>query len=48
MSDNKCSIHKTSIGGQAVIEGVMMKGPDAIATSVRNPDGEIETDIKPF
>ena len=47
MSDNKCSIHKTSIGGQAVIEGVMMKGPDAIATSVRKPDGEIETDIKP-
>ena len=46
MSDNKCSIHKTSIGGQAVIEGVMMKGPDAIATSVRKPDGEIETEIK--
>ncbi len=47
MSNKKCNIHKTSIGGQAVIEGVMMKGPDMIATSVRKPDGEIETDIKP-
>lgn len=42
----KCEkIHKTSIGGQAVIEGVMMRGPRKIATAVRKPDGEIETDI---
>ncbi len=47
MSCNKNNIHRTTIGGQAVIEGVMMKGPDKIATSVRKPDGEIETDIKP-
>ncbi len=33
---------KTSIGGQAVIEGVMMKGPEDIAIAVRKPDGEIE------
>jgi uncharacterized protein YqhQ len=32
---------KTSIGGQAVIEGVMMKGPESIAIAVRKPDGEI-------
>ncbi len=31
----------TSIGGQAVIEGVMMRGPHKIATAVRKPDGEI-------
>ncbi|MFT9496680.1 DUF1385 domain-containing protein [Anaerosolibacter sp.] len=30
-----------NIGGQAVIEGVMMKGPDAMAIAVRKPDGEI-------
>ena len=30
----------TSIGGQAVIEGVMMRGPHKIATAVRKPDGE--------
>ena len=45
MSCNK--EHKTSIGGQAVIEGVMMRGPKLIATSVRKPDGDIVTDIKP-
>ena len=31
----------TSIGGQAIIEGVMMKGPEKIAMAVRKPDGEI-------
>jgi uncharacterized protein YqhQ len=30
-----------SIGGQAVIEGVMMRGPGIIATAVREPSGEI-------
>ncbi len=38
--------HKTSIGGQAVIEGVMMRGPEKIATAVRKPDGEIEMEEK--
>ena len=33
--------HRTSIGGQALIEGVMMRGPKSIATAVRKPDGEI-------
>lgn len=40
-------IHKTSIGGQAVIEGVMMKGPKGIAVAVRKSDGEIVVDKKP-
>ncbi len=31
-----------AIGGQAVIEGVMMRSPHAIATAVRLPDGTIE------
>ncbi len=39
---------KTSIGGQAVIEGVMMRGPHKIATAVRKPDGEIIVDEKPI
>jgi uncharacterized protein YqhQ len=38
----KKEVKKTSIGGQALIEGIMMKGPDKIATAVRKPDGEIE------
>jgi len=30
-----------TVGGQAVIEGVMMKSPKGWAVAVRNPDGEI-------
>lgn len=37
---------KTSIGGQAVIEGVMMRGPKKIGIAVRKPNGEIEVDIQ--
>ena len=32
---------KIYVGGQAVIEGVMMRGPEYIATAVRTPSGEI-------
>ncbi|HEX9061670.1 MAG TPA: DUF1385 domain-containing protein [Clostridia bacterium] len=39
MKDTK--IRPTSIGGQALIEGVMMRGPKSIAMAVRKPDGEI-------
>lgn len=35
----------TSIGGQAIMEGVMMRGPEVMAMSVRMPDGSIETEI---
>lgn len=38
--------HKTSIGGSAVMEGVMMRGPEAVAVAVRKPDGEITIDYK--
>jgi uncharacterized protein YqhQ len=30
-----------NVGGQAVIEGVMMRSPDTVSTAVRRPDGEI-------
>ncbi|MDY5627563.1 MAG: DUF1385 domain-containing protein [Clostridia bacterium] len=39
-------MHKTSIGGQAVMEGVMMRGPKEIATAVRKSNGEIIIDKK--
>ena len=32
---------KLVVGGQAVVEGVMMRGPKAIATAVRKQDGSI-------
>jgi uncharacterized protein YqhQ len=36
------------MGGQAVIEGVMMKAPARIVTSVRKPTGEIVSRVQPF
>lgn len=36
--------HKTSVGGQALIEGVMMQGPKGVATAVRKTDGTISTE----
>ena len=42
------SCHVTSIGGQAVIEGVMMRGPKESAIAVRKPDGEIIVEKKPI
>lgn len=37
-------LHKTSVGGQALIEGVMMQGPKGMATAVRKTDGTILTE----
>ena len=49
MSENKDKIlHKTSVGGQALIEGIMMQGPKGAAVSVRTPDGEIDTEMVDF
>lgn len=41
---NKASASKfrTSIGGQALIEGVLMRGPGKQAIVVRSPDGLVE------
>ena len=36
------------IGGQAVLEGVMMKNKDRYAVAVRKPDGQIEVDTEEF
>ena len=41
MKEKSCNIKKTSIGGQALIEGVMMRGPQKTAMTVRNPEGEL-------
>lgn len=38
---------KTTIGGQALLEGLLMIGPKNVAIAVRKPDGEIEIDKKP-
>ena len=41
-----CEKFKTSIGGQALIEGIMMRGPEKDAVAVRT-NGEIQLEIKP-
>ena len=38
---------KTSIGGQALLEGIMMRGPKVTAMAVRNPKGEIVLEEEP-
>ncbi|MCD6594104.1 DUF1385 domain-containing protein [bacterium] len=39
---NNKNYGKLSVGGQAVIEGVMMRSPNRISVAVRNPENEIE------
>lgn len=36
---------KTSIGGSALIEGIMMRGPSKMAIAVRKPDGDIDLNV---
>ena len=45
---NMAEKKKILVGGQAVIEGVMMRAPGAYATSVRRADGTIETERHEF
>ena len=37
---------ETLVGGQAVMEGVMMRAPHSYCVSVRRPNGEIVSDTK--
>ena len=49
MPDGKpVGIQDAPIGGQAVLEGVMMRGVSTWAVAVRNPEGEIETTSEPI
>ncbi len=41
-------LKRVRIGGQAVIEGVMMKNGDKYAVAFRKPDNEIEVDIQDY
>ena len=47
LKNNKISCcKKTSIGGQALIEGIMMRGPQKYALAVRNTKGEMIVEIE--
>src|SRR5215468_11855575 len=39
---------ETLVGGQAVMEGVMMRAPHSYCVAVRKPDGEIVTEEMPL
>ena len=47
MAKNK-KTHYSGIGGQAVLEGVMMKNGDQYAVAVRKPDGEIDIQVEEY
>lgn len=38
----------SNIGGQAVIEGIMMRHKDVYSVGVRKPDGDIEVKVEPY
>ncbi|MDE5866970.1 MAG: DUF1385 domain-containing protein, partial [Lachnospiraceae bacterium] len=38
----------SGIGGQAVLEGIMMKNKDTYAVAVRKPDGKIEVEVNTY
>ncbi|WAM33167.1 DUF1385 domain-containing protein [Caldicellulosiruptor morganii] len=42
----KMKMKKTTIGGMALIEGIMMKGPKKISVVVRKPNGELYKEVK--
>lgn len=48
MGKKKKSMKYSGIGGQAVLEGVMMKNKDQYAVAVRKPNGEIEVEIEHY
>ncbi len=46
MSKKEKKDSRTYIGGQAVLEGVMMRGKTAYATAVRDPEGKIQVESR--
>ena len=49
MSDQKSSVERLpSYGGQALIEGVLMRGAHAVAVAMRAPDGNIVVQTEPL
>ena len=44
----KRKLKYSGIGGQAVLEGIMMKNKEQYAVAVRKPDGEIEVEVEHY
>lgn len=48
MAKKKRKVCYSGVGGQAVLEGVMMKNKDRYAVAVRKPNGEIDVEISNY
>lgn len=48
MGKKKKNMHYSGIGGQAVLEGIMMKNKEQYAVAVRKPNGEIEVEVEHY
>lgn len=48
MGRKKKNMKYSGIGGQAVLEGIMMKNKEQYAVAVRKPDGEIEVEVEHY
>ena len=46
MAENKSCAFRTSIGGQALIEGILMRGPEKQAIVVRDQEGHLVEKIE--
>lgn len=44
----KRKMHYSGIGGQAVLEGIMMKNKDKYSVAVRTPDGDIDVAVEEY
>lgn len=47
-SSKRRQAHYSGIGGQAVLEGVMMKNGTKYAVAVRKPDGDIDIQVEEY
>lgn len=48
MGKKRKNMHYSGIGGQAVLEGIMMKNKEQYAVAVRKPNGEIEVEVEHY
>ena len=48
MSNKKEKKEYVAVGGQALMEGIMMRGPEGSAMALRLPDGSIDVEMKKF
>ena len=46
MSEGKVREYRTTIGGQALIEGILMLGPKKAAMVVNTPEGHVAKELK--